>query len=247
MSDEVQEPAPVEESAPVEEPAPAQEEEAPKEEAPKASSGSACSGECPCDMICKPFQESEFFGKAKELFMWTDLMKSLLAFCIFQVFFVLLLCYDFTVIGLVCWVCFFALIAALCFDIQHVIAYFKGEDAKGQLADKNFEVPAEYIDGFFSLVAAVIKALIGVCVNAILIRSVPFSLGMIFGFLFTIYLSAKMGICGMLYAAIFFCFIWFRLYHDKKDTIDGLFQKLKDLINQQIQNIKEKINKPKAQ
>jgi len=242
--DQVNEPAPVEESAPAEEPAPA--EEAPKEESKPASS-SSCSGECPWDMICKPFQESEFFGKAKEVFMWDDLMKSLLCFCVVNVFFVLILCYEFTVLGLICWIFFFALLAALCFDIMHVIAYFQGEDKKSMLADKNFEIPGEYIDGFFTLVAAVIKAFLGVCINAVLIRSVPFSLGMVFGFLFLIYLATKMGICAMVYVAILFCFIWFRLYRDHQAKIDELFQKLKDLINQQIQQLKEKLNKPKAQ
>jgi len=244
MSDEqVNEPAPAEE-APVEESAPV--EEAPAEEKPKASS-SSCSGECPCEMITKPFEESPFFAKAKEIFMWNDLMKSLLVFCVVNVFFVLLICYEFTVVGLICWIFFFALLAALVFDIMHVIAFFKGEDKPSLLADKNFEIPAEHIDGFFQLVGAVVKAFLGVCINAVLIRSVPFSLGMVFGFLFLIYLAGHMGICGMLYAAILFCFIWFRLYNDHKEAIDNLFQKAKDFVQQQFEQLKEKINKPKAQ
>jgi len=241
--DQVNEPAPVED-APAEEPAPVEEEK--KEEAPKASAP-ACSGECPCEMISKPFEESPFFAQAKEIFMWKDLMKSLLVFCVVNVFFVLLICYEFTVIGLICWICFFALLAALCFDIMHVIAFFKGEDAKSQLADKNIPIPGEQIDGFFQLVGAVVKALLGVAVNAILIRSVPFSIGMIFGFLFLIYLAGHMGVCGMLYVAILFCFIWFRLYNDHKEAIDNLFQKIKDMVKQQIDNLKAKINKPKAE
>jgi len=247
MSDEVQEPAPVEEPA-AEEPAPAEEPaaEEPKEEAPKAAAP-ACSGESPCDMICKPFQESEFFGKAKEIFMWTDLMKTLLAFCVINVFFVLLICYDFTVVGLICWIFFFALLAAICFDIMRIIAFFKGEEAQSQLAGKEFAVPGEYIDGFFNLVSGVVKAFLGVCINAVLLRSIPFSLGMIFGFLFLIYLAGHMGLCGMLYAAILFCFIWFRLYNDHKQAIDDLFEKVKKMIEEQIQKVKEQINKPKAQ
>jgi len=252
MSDEVNEPAPEvheEETAapPAEpEPEPAPAEEAPKEEAPKKCA-STCSGECPCDMILKPFQESEFFGKAKEVFLWKDLMISLAVFCVVNVFFVLLLCYDFTVLGLICWIAFFALLAGICFDIMHIVGFFKGEETPSQLADKQFAVPGEYIDGFFKLVADVVKAFLGVCVNAILIRSVPFSLGMVFGFLFLIYLSAKVGICGMLYVAILFCFIWFRLYQDHQAQIDDLFQKIKDAIKKQIDQLKEKLNKPKAQ
>jgi hypothetical protein len=243
MSEEeqVQEPAPVEESAPV--------EEAPKEEAPKETpkAAPACSGECPCDMITKPFEESEFFGKAKEIFMWNDLMTSLLVFCIVNAFFIILFAYEFTVLGLFCWIAFFALLAGIAIDSLRIIKYFQGEDAPSQLADKNIPIPGEYIDGFFKLVGDVIKAFLGVCVNAILVRSIPFSLGMIFGFLFIIYLAGHMGICAMLYCALLFCFIWFRLYHDKKEMIDNLFQKLKDFVNQQIQQLKEKMNKPKAQ
>jgi len=55
-----------------------------------------------------------------------------------------------------------------------------------------------------------------------------------------------MGICAMLYVAILFCFIWFRLYNDHQAKIDELFQKAKDFIQQQIQQLKEKINKPKS-
>lgn len=244
MSEEeqVQETAPVEETPAQEEPA---QEEAPKEEAPK-SSAPACSGGCPCEMITKPFQESEFFGKAKEIFMWNDLMTSLLVFCIVNVFFIVLLCYEFTVLGLICWICFFALLAGLIMDIMRVIKFFQGEEAESAIPIKDIPIPAEQIDGFFKLVSAVIQAFLGVCVNAILVRSVPFSLGMIFGFLFLIYLAGHMGICAMLYVAILFCFIWFRLYNDHQAKIDELFQKAKDFIQQQIQQLKEKINKPKS-
>jgi len=243
MSDEqVQEPAP---ETPVEESAPVEEEPKETEEKPKAAP--ACSGGCPCEMITKPFEESEFFGKAKEVFMWKDLMKSLLVFCVVNVFFVLLLCYDFTVIGLFCWIFFFALLAALCFDIMHVIGYFKGEEKPSLLADKNFEFPGEYIDGFFQLVAAIIKAFLAVAVNAVLIRNVVFSLSMVFGFLFIIYLAGHWGVCGILYASILFCFIWFRLYNDHKEAIDNLFQKAKEFLQKQFEQLKEKINKPKAQ
>lgn len=235
---------PAEEPPKEEEPA-KEEEEAPKAAAPAAAS--SCSGECPCEMIAQPFRDSEFFGKAKEIFMWNDLMKSLAVFVAVNVFFVLLLCYDFTVLGLICWIGFFALIAALIFDIMYVIAYFKGEEAKSNLADKQFAIPGEYIDGFFSLAAAVFKAFLGVCLNAILIRSVPFSLGMLGGFLVLIYLAGHWGICGMLYAAILFCFIWFRLYNDHKDAIDNLFAKAKEFVQKQIEQLKEKLNKPKAE
>jgi hypothetical protein len=235
--------APVEEAPKEEAPAaePPKEEEAPKAAAP------ACSGECPWEMIAQPFRESEFFAKAKEIFMWTDLMKSLAVFVVVNVFFVLLLCYDFTVLGLICWIAFFALLAALLFDIMYVIAYFKGGEAKSQLADKQFAVPGEYIDGFFNLAAAVFKAFLGVCVNAILLRSIPFSLGMIAGFLVLIYLAGHWGICGMLYVALLFCFIWFRLYNDHKDAIDDLFNKAKEFVQKQIEQLKEKLNKPKAE
>jgi len=219
-------------------------EESVQESAPKSS---CCSGGCPCDMITKPFEDSPFFAKAKEIFLWKDVMKSLVVFCVVNVIFILLLCYEFTLLGLICWVFFFALLAAICFDFMHILAYFKGEDNKSQLADKNFEFPAEYIDGFFKLAGDVFKAFLAVCVNAVLIRSVPFSLGMVFGFLFLIYLAGHMGICGMLYGALLFCFIWFRLYRDYKDAIDNLFAKAKEFVRKQIEQLKEKINKPKAQ
>jgi len=234
-----------EEPAP-EEPAPAEEEKK-EEEAPKAAAPApACSGESPCEMIAQPFRDSPFFAKAKEIFMWNDLMVTLACFVVVNVFFVLLLCYEFTVLGLICWIAFFALLAGIGYDIMYIIAYFKGESAESKLAKINFTIPGEYIDGFFKLVGDVVKAFLGVCVNAILIRNIPFSLGMIFGFLFLIYLAGHMGICAMLYVAILFCFVWFRLYNDHQAKIDELFQKAKDFVNQQIEQIKEKINKPKT-
>jgi len=250
MSDEEGAPAPVEE-APVEE-APVEEapaEEAPKEEAPKEAPKAAatCDGECPCEMICKPFQESEFFGELKEIFMWKDLMKSLAVFVAVNIFFVLLLCYDFTVLGLICWIAFFLLIAGLCFDIMRVVAHFKGEQAESKLAGKEFEVPAKYIDGVFDLFKSLLKAFLAVCINAILIKNVVFSLSMLGGFLVIIYLAGHWGFAGMLYAAILFSFIWFRLYEDHKQAVDDLFAKIKDMINKQIEQLKEKLNKPKAQ
>jgi len=245
-------PAPVEEEK-VEEPAPAEEpvaEEPPKEEeAPKESAPApaACDGECPCEMIAKPFKESKFFEGLKEIFMWKDLMKSLAVFCAVNVFFILLICYDFTVLGLICWIAFFALLAFLCIDIMRVIAHFKGEQAESKVPVKEFKVPDEYIDGFFELVTSVIKAFLAVCVNAVLIKNVVFSVSMIFGFLFLIYLAGHMGITGMLYAAILFCFIWFRLYNDHQQAIDDLYAKIKAEIKKQIDQLKEKLNKPKAQ
>jgi len=241
-------PAPVEEEQKEEEPAPEQPVEEEKKEEEPAKASSSCSGECPCEMIRKPFEESEFFGEMKKIFMWEDLMPSLGVFCAINIFFLVLICYEFTVLGLFCWIAFFATIAGLCFDIMRVIAYFKGDkDAKSNLADKNFEVPAKYIDGFFDLVKSLIKVFIAIAINAILVRNVVFSLSMLFGFLFIIYLAGHLGMCGMLYGAILFCFIWFRLYHDKKETIDNLFAQLKDFVNKQIEQLKEKINKPKAQ
>jgi len=241
-------PAPVEE-APVEE-APAEEpaaEEKPAEEPKKETCSGTCDGEDPCEMIAKPFKESKFFEEMKEIFMWRDLMKSLAVFCAINVFFVLLLCYEFTVLGLICWIFFFVLIAALCFDAMRVIAYFKGEQAESRLAGKNIEVPEKYIDGIFDLFKDLFKAFLGVCINAILLKNIVFSLCMLGGFLFLIYLAGHMGICGMLYCAILFSFIWFRLYEDHKQAVDDLFAKLKDFVQKQIEQLKEKLNKPKAQ
>jgi len=233
-------------------PEPQQEEpqtEEPQTEEPKAEEpkkAAACTGDCPCDMILKPFQESKFFDKIKKVFLWDDLMISLAVFCAVNVFFVLLLCYEFTVLGLICWIAFFALIAGLIFDILRVIAYFKGEQAESKLASFNVEVPAEYIDGLFDLFKDMFKAFLGVCINAILVRSVVFSLSMLAGFLVLIYLASRVGICGMLYAAILFCFIWFRLYRDHKEGIDNLWEKIKDFAKKQFEKVKEQINKPKA-
>jgi len=244
-------PAPVEEEK-VEEPAPeepAPEEPAPeekKEEEPKKAAP-ACSGECPCEMICKPFQESPFFGEMKEIFMWKDLMKSLAVFVAVNIFFVILLCYDFTVLGLICWVAFFATIAGLGFDILRVIAYFKNEEAESKLKDWNFEVPAKYIDGFFEFFGSLVKAFLGVCINAVLVRNVVFSLSMLGGFLVIIYLAAHWGFAGIFYAAILFCFIWFRLYEDHKEGVDNLWAKIKEFVQKQFEQLKEKLNKPKAE
>jgi len=51
----------------------------------------------------------------------------------------------------------------------------------------------------------------------------------------------------MLYVAILFCFIWFRLYRDHKDGVDNFFAKVKEFIQKQFEQLKEKLNKPKAQ
>jgi len=51
----------------------------------------------------------------------------------------------------------------------------------------------------------------------------------------------------MLYAAILFSFIWFRLYEDHKEGVDNLFAKIKEFIKKQFEQLKEKLNKPKAQ
>jgi len=237
------------EEAPAEEP---KEEEAPKEEAPKAAAPS-CSGECPCKMFTEPFEKSPFFNDMKEIFLWKDLMKSLAVFCAVNVFFVLLLCYDFTVLGLLCWIAFFLTIVGLIIDVQRVIAHFKGEAEPETMFNKfpetvtKVEIPEGPIKGFFELVTSLIIAFLNVCLNAIFVKDICFSLGMLGGFLVLIYLAAKWGVAGMLYAGILFCFIWFRLYQDHKEGIDNLFAKLKEQVNKLIETIKEKINKPKAQ
>jgi len=51
----------------------------------------------------------------------------------------------------------------------------------------------------------------------------------------------------MLYVAILFCFIWFRLYEDHKQAVDDLFAKIKEFVKKQIDQLKEKLNKPKAE
>jgi len=70
---------------------------------------------------------------------------------------------------------------------------------------------------------------------------------MLGGFLVLIYLAGHWGFAGMLYAAILFCFIWFRLYNDHQQAVDDLWAKIKDAVNKQIEQLKEKLNKPKAQ
>jgi len=246
--EQVEEPAPVEEPPKEEEPAPVEEE---KKEEPKKESA-ACSGECPCEMITKPFKESKFFEDLKKVFMWEDLMTSLAVFCAVNVFFILLLCYDFTVLGLICWIAFFGTIAGLCIDIQRVIHHFK-EEPEGESNFekmefiKKFEIPEDPIKGFFELATSVIVAFLNVCKNAILVKSVVFSISMLVGFLVLIYLAGKWGICGMLYAGILFCFIWFRLYNDHKEGVDKLFATIKEQVEKLIQKAKEAINKPKAQ
>jgi hypothetical protein len=246
--EQVEEPAPVEEPPKEEEPAPAEEK---KEEEPKKESA-ACSGECPCEMITKPFKESKFFDDMKKIFMWEDLMTSLAVFVVVNIFFILLLCYDFTVLGLICWIAFFGTLAGICIDIQRVIAHFKEQPEPESMFEKmefikKFEIPEEPIKGFFELATSVIVAFLNVCKNAILVKSVVFSLGMLIGFLVLICLAGKWGICGILYAAILFCFVWFRLYNDHKEGVDKCFAAIKEQIDKLIAKAKEAINKPKAQ
>ena len=220
--------------------------EEPKTEAPKCTT-ECCGGcECPCKMLCEPFEKSEFFAEMKELFMWDNLMRSLLAFAVMNVFFLLILYFKFSVFGLVCWVLFFALLAALAYDFQHVLGFFQKKDVPSRFAEMQFEVPAKYIDGFFDLVASLVKAFLGVAVNAITIRCVPYTLAMVGVFLVLIFLAGHVCCFCTLYIALLFCFIWFRLYRDQKQAIDDLFAKAKDFAKKQIELVKEKINKPKT-
>jgi len=240
------EPAPVE--TPVEEEKPAEEPAAEEPKAEESAPAASCSGECPCKMITEPFEKSKFFEQLKEIFMWKDLMKSLAVFCAINVFFVLLICYDFTVLGLICWVAFFALLAALAMDCMRVIAYFKdGKNEESKIPIKEIPLPVEIIDGLFDLVKEIFKAFLGVCINAVLVKDVVFSVSMVFGFLFIIYLAGHMGLTGMVYALLLFSFIWFRLYNDHKEAVDNLFAKLKAFVKEQFDKLKEMINKPKSQ
>lgn len=244
-ADEVAAVPPVEE--PKEEVAPETVAEENKSEEPAKCTTECCGAcECPCKMLCEPFEKSEFFAEMKELFMWDNLMRSLLAFAVMNVFFLLVLYFKFSVFGLVCWALFFALLAALAYDFQHVLGFFQKKEVPSRFAEMKFEVPAKYIDGFFSLVASLVKAFLGVALNAIMIRCVPFSLAMVGVFLVLIFLAGHVCCFCTLYVALLFCFIWFRLYRDQKKAIDDLSAKAKDFAKKQIELVKEKINKPKT-
>ena len=224
----------------------AQAEETKTEASAQCDKECCCECECPCKMLCEPFEKSEFFGEMKKLFMWDNVMQSLLAFAVMNVFFLLILYFKFSVFGLVCWVLFFALLAALAYDFQHVLGYFQKKEVPSRFAENKCEVPAKYIDGFFTLVASIVNAFLGVALNAIKIRCVPFSLAMIGVFLVLIFLAGHVCCFCTLYIALLFCFVWFRLYRDQKNAIDELFAKAKNFAKQQIELVKEKINKPKT-
>lgn len=242
------------EEQPIEHPVEEQPEQNQEEEVAAKAAEPACCGECcckcPCKVLCEPFQKSKLFGKLKKLFMWEKPINSAIALGVFTGVFVLIRCFNFTVYGLFFWAMFLGLLAALGMDIQRIIKFFKGVDEPSRLADKKIDVPAEYIDGFFQLVADFVKALCEFAADVVLLRNIQLSLSMVLGSIILIVLAGHVRLITMLYVAIVICFIWFRLYHEQHEKIDKLAAKVVDMAKEQIKKIKEKIEakeKPKQQ
>jgi hypothetical protein len=240
------------ELAPVEEPEEEPEEECAQPPCDKDKEGAACCapcGACPGTKFCDELKKVEIFEEVKEIFMWRNLVKSLAVFVVVNVFFLLILQCGFSFVGLASWIVLFVLLAALGYDFQFVLGHFKGAEPKpvSKLAEKKIEVPEKYIDGFFQLPAALTKAAVSIVIDVVTLRCVEFSLAMVGITLFFVMLSRCMRFSTMIYIVLLISFVWPRLYHEQKENIDKLCGKVVELCKVQIQNLKEKMNKPKKE
>lgn len=216
-----------------------------KDEAPACDGKCKC--ECPCKVLCEPFKNSELFGKLMKLFLWEKPVASAKALGVFTGLFVLFHCFDFTPYGLLFWAMLLGVLAALVYDVQRVINFFKDVDTPSRLPEKKCSVPDECIDDFFRLVADVVKAVLAFALDVVRVRSIPLSLSMVPLTIILIAIAGHMRFVTIVYVAILFSFVWFRLYKEKHDKIDELAAKLVAMIKEQIKNLKKKMNKPKSQ
>jgi hypothetical protein len=243
--------APVEEQQ-VEEPAP-EPEAAPE---PAAEPAPKCEGGCKCNLdwesaiktLKAPFENVESFQEVHDIFHWTNLINSAIAFVVVNVIATLVLRYKYNLLTVVFLVVFFALLAALIFDIKRVIAYFKeGKKEESQLAKFNVPEYDQYLQGFFKFMTGIIKALVALIGDVVLVRDVLLSVCFIPGSLILAFVFQKLNVAWIAYLLILFFFGWCPLYDHFPEQVDKALAAIKDGISKAIAAAKDASNKPKAE
>jgi hypothetical protein len=252
----VEEPQVEEPAAPAEEPAeaPAEEPAAPAEAPAEAPAGeSKCCGKCNLDWesaiktLKAPFENVEAYQEVHDIFHWTNLINSAIAFVVVNVVFTLCLRYKYNLLTVVFLVAFFALLAALIFDIKRVIAYFKGEKAESLLA--NFKIPEyeQYLQGFFKFMTGIVKALVALVGDVVLVRDVLLSVCFVPGCLILAFIFQKLDVAWIAYLLVLFFFGWCPLYDHFPEQVNKALAAAKDAISKAISAAKDASNKPKAE
>jgi len=246
--------APVEEQK-VEEPAP-EPEAAPEPAAEPAAEPAKCEGGCKCNLdwesaikaLKAPFENVESFQEVHDIFHWTNLINSAIAFVVVNVVATLVLRYKYNLLTVVFLVAFFALLAALIFDIKRVIAYFKeGKKEESQLAKFNIPEYDQYLQGFFKFMTGIIKALVALVGDVVLVRDVLLSVCFVPGCLILAFIFQKLNVAWIAYLLILFFFAWCPLYDHFPEQVDKALAAIKDGISKAIAAAKDASNKPKAE
>jgi len=246
--------APVEEQK-VEEPAP-EPEAAPEPAAEPAAEPAKCEGGCKCHLdwesaikaLKAPFENVESFQEVHDIFHWTNLINSAIAFVVVNVVATLVLRYKYNLLTVVFLVAFFALLAALIFDIKRVIAYFKeGKKEESQLAKFNIPEYDQYLQGFFKFMTGIIKALVALVGDVVLVRDVLLSVCFVPGCLILAFIFQKLNVAWIAYLLILFFFAWCPLYDHFPEQVDKAIAAIKDGISKAIAAAKDASNKPKAE
>jgi len=250
--EEVQAQPEVEETQPEPEaqPEPAAEPAAEPEAAPAAK----CEGgKCNLDWdsaiaaLKKPFENVEAYNEVHDIFHWVSLMNSAIAFVVVNVVATLVLRYKYNLLTVLFLVAFFALLAALIFDLKRVIAYFKGEKTESQLAKFNVPEYDQYLQGFFKFMTGIIKALVALLGDVVLVRDVLLSICFIPGCLILAFVFQKLDVFWIAYLLIMFFFAWCPLYDHFPEQVDKALAAIKEQIGKAISAAKDAANKPKAE
>jgi len=250
MSDEVEN-TPVEE-APVEETPAEEPKETPAEE-PKADAPKSCGGKCNLDfehafeVLKAPFTKVEAYSEVHDIFHWTNLINSAIAFVCLNVVATLVLRYKYNLFTVLFLLAFFAILAALIFDIKRVIAYFKGESAESLLKDVKVPEYESYLQGFFKFMGGIVKAIIDAVGEVVLVRDVLLTVLFIPGSLILAFVFQKLDVFCIAYLLALFFFIWCPLYDRFPEQIDKALAAIKEGISKAIQSAKDASNKPKAE
>jgi hypothetical protein len=142
---------------------------------------------------------------------------------------------------------FFALLAALIFDIKRVIGYFKGESAESQLAKFNIPEYDNYLQNFFKFMTGIIKALVQLIGDVVLVRDVLLSVCFIPGSLILAFIFQKLNVTWLAYLITLFFFGWCPLYDKFPEQVDKALAAIKEQIDKAISAAKDASNKPKAE
>jgi uncharacterized membrane protein YoaK (UPF0700 family) len=241
-----------EQQAPEPEPQP-EPEAAPAPEPEAAPAQGSCGGKCNLDWdsaikaLKAPFQNVEAYQEVHDIFHWTNLINSAIAFVVVNVVATLILRYKYNLLSVVFLVAFFALLAALVFDMKRVIAYFKGEKVESQLAKFNIPEYDSYLQGFFKFMTGIVKALVALVGDVVLVRDVLLSVCFIPGCLILAFIFQRLDVAWIAYLLILFFFAWCPLYDHFPEQVDKALAAIKDAISKAVAAAKDASNKPKAE